>query len=129
MAIHPEVEVAPPEPLRGTNDGLTAGALLSLIAHSHYVTLPELLLTAQVRPKKLLCLLKELQRAQLIELEGTQSLDELDGLFERHQTQEFDSSEVPFLNDRRALIAELALNQPASKISISRRGFGRALAL
>jgi hypothetical protein len=128
MGVHPDIEPQWTAP-RGVSDNMTSGALLSLIAHSHFVSLPELLLTAQVRPKKLLGLLKDLYKAQLIEVEGVQSLNELDELFAKHETQEFDTSEVPFLNDRRHLIAELAEQRPDSKISISRRGFGRALAL
>lgn len=110
-------------------DSMTAGALLSLIAHFNSMSLQELIVTAQVAPKKLLGLLKELHGARLIEVEGLKDLSELEETFARHQTEGFDPSETPYLADRRSLISELASERPDSKVTISHKGFSRALAL
>lgn len=115
--------------LPAVRDSLTAGALLSLIAHSHEMSLVELLVTAQVCPKKLLGLLKELHKANLIEVSGVSNLSELDDMFERHQSKTLDTSEVPYVRERRDLMGELAEVRPASKVSISRKGFSKALVL
>jgi hypothetical protein len=119
----------PENPTPISRDSMTSGALLSLIARAHAISIAELLVTAQVAPRNLLLLLKELQKANLIEVKGLSDLKELDDLFARNQTRTEDRSEIPFLEDRRGLIGEIATKHPDLKVSISRRGFGRALAL
>jgi hypothetical protein len=110
-------------------DSMTAGNLLSLIAQFNSMSLQELVVAAQVAPKKLFCLLKELHSAKLIEIQGADDLNELATIFARHQTLEFDPSETPYLADRRSLLDELAARRPGSKVTVSQKGFSRALAL
>ena len=109
--------------------GMTAGALLSLIAHAHTISVPELLITAQVAPQKLLDLLKELEKAHYIRIDNGNSFSMLDNIFARHESREVDHSEAPYLSERIAIIDELAANGASPTVTISHKGFGRALIL
>lgn len=109
---------------------MSTETLVSVIARAQELSLAEVIAISHQEPGRLWQTLADLEKAGYIKISGVDATA-LRDVFSRHLGSVASGSSVqnlPFESERRALIGELKAQRPKASVSISQKGFNRALA-